>query len=696
VSKDIALSAHYEGWLEKYGQGSRPRVHGFDIETYLITKGNPAPKTVCLSYYSDDGSHGVLSAEDGLVWLKEKLATGDHLVAHNVPFDLSCPAADDPDLIVAIFEAYADGRIHCTMQRQKILDNARGALKYEWNEETGELKGQNYGLAHLVHRILGKWIFNDKEGDTWRLRYDTLDGIPVSEWPEAAVKYSLDDSIYALQLFFEQEKDRHAYLLEKEWSQVQPDWALRLMSCWGSRTTEEDIAVLRDEFQEAFDIEAKTCIEMGLAHRIKEKGKYRVARKMKPIYELVEKHYKEHGLEVPMTEGGKGEVKTPKVATDRDTLKMRKYGAIEPHPGMEAVAEMVRIGKLLSTYIPMLELGIHLPISPRYNAIIETFRTSCSKPNIQNLPRDGGVRNCWFARPGHVYGFCDYDTLEMRTLAQVYIWLFPDQACPLLDAVIEGKDLHLEFAAQMLGITYKEAAQKLADGDKVVKDSRQGAKIANYGMAGGMGPEAFVDYARGFGVEISLRRATVLRNAFRKVWDMERYFDHCSKVSNQKDPDLGINIVEFLGSGLLRGDVRYTAICNGYFQHLAAMGAKKALFEVAYACYAKPESPLYGCRPWLFAHDEIGLEIPFDGSDIGRAKASRAMSELQKIMVECMKHYCPDVPIGATGAMSFTWLKGAEPVFREIDGEETLVPCKLEGEGKHAEWIEDYGRRAAA
>lgn len=684
-------------WLFGGSFGSSGKViHAFDVESWLITPGNPAPKGVCLSYASEDGDTGVMLMDEGLQWLREKLEAGDRLVAHNMPFDMSVCAADDPELLMLIFEAYADGRIHDTMNRQKILDNARGALKYEYNEETGEFKSQNYSLAHLVHRLLGKWIFNDKEGDVWRLRYYTLDGVPVADWPPAAYKYSLDDSIHALQCFLEQEKDPNAHLLEKEWSQTNADWALRLQSCWGSRTTAEDIEVLRADFQEAFDKQAAICIELGLAHWKKDKGVYKVSRKMKPIYELVESHYKKHGLPVPMTAGGKGSAEErkekQKIATDRDTLTMLKYKAIDAHPGMIAVAEMVRIGKLLSTYIPMLLLGTTLPINPSYNCIIETFRTSCRAPNIQNLPRDGGVRNCWLARPGYVYGFCDYDTLEMRTLAQIYLWLFPDKACPLLDAVIEGKDLHLEFAARMLGTPYEEAARRLEAGDKVVKDTRQGAKIANYGMAGGMGAEAFVDYARGFGVEISIDRATELRNAFRDVWDMECYFEHCGKIADTKDRDLGINVVEFLGSGLLRGDVRYTAICNGYFQHLAAMGAKMALFEVSYACYAKPESPLYGCRPWLFAHDEIGLEIPFDGSDIGRARASRAMAELRRIMIDCMVHYCPDVPIGATGAMAFRWLKGAEPVFREINGEQVLVPCKKEGR----DWIEDYEREKVA
>jgi hypothetical protein len=660
-------------------------IHAFDIESYLITPGNPVPKGVCLSYASENGDTGVMLQEDGLKWVREKLEAGDHLVAHNAPFDNSVCVEDDPELMALVFQAYAEGRIHDTGLRQMMLDNARGALKYEYNSETGEFKSQNYSLAHLVHRHLNKWIFNDKEGDVWRLRYNTLDGVPISEWPPAAYQYALDDSIYALQCYFEQEKDPNAELLDKEYTQTCADWALRLMSCWGSRTTAAEIEALRADLQKAFDVQADICLEMGLARRHTVKGVQKVGKVMKPIFEMVEKHYKENGLVVPMTDGGKGD---PKISTSRDTLTMEKYKAVKPHPGMTAVSEMGRIGKLLSTYIPMLLLGTELPIGPRYNAIIETYRTSCRQPNIQNLPRGGGVRNCWLARPGMVYGFCDYDTLEMRTLAQVYIWLFPNKTCPLLQGIIEGKDLHLAFAAEMFGIPYEEAQSRFDADDLVIVEARQGAKIGNYGFGGGMGGEAFVDYARGFGVEISLARAKELRDAFRVVWDMQCYFDHCSQVADAKDPDLGINVVKFLGSGLLRGDVRYTAICNGYFQHLAAMGAKKALFEVAYACYAKPNSPLYGCRPWLFAHDEIGLEIPYDGTDAGRMAASDAMAELRTIMIDCMEHYCPDVPIGATGAMSFRWLKGADPVFRDIGGEKTLVPCKREGK----KWIEDIQR----
>ena len=363
---------------------------------------------------------------------------------------------------------------------------------------------------------------------------------------------------------------------------------------------------------------------------------------------------------------------------------MEEYPGLKGSEGMLAISELVKIGKQISTYIPTIEAGTRVPISPRYNCILETYRTSCSKPNCQNIPRKGGIRECWYARPGYVYGFCDYDTLEMRTLAQVCIWLFGYSR--IAEAIKEGKDLHTAFAANMLMMDYEEAMRLVEEEDPFLLSARQGNKISNYGMAGGMGPDAFISYARGFGIEISIEDAEKLHRGFREMWpEMNQYFAHCSQLVDQIDPDLGVNLIEFLGSGLVRGNVKYTAVCNSYFQHLAAMGAKQACYAVSRECYVNPQSPLYGCRPWLFAHDEIGLEVPFDGTNAGRVRASRAMAELERIMVDSMKFYCPDVDIGATGALCFQWLKGAKPVYREIEGEKVLVPgCKGE-----KGWVED-------
>ena len=266
-------------------------IYAFDLETYLMYPGNPAPKGVCLSFAGEDGSTGLMLMAEGLRWLRARLEGGDHLIAHNAPFDFSVAAADEPSLLPLIFKAYDEGRIHDTGIRQKIIDNAKGILKYEWNEETGEYKAQRYSLAHLVHRLLDKWIFNNKEGDTWRLQYSTLVNVPIEEWPEGARTYALEDSIYALACFQKQNEDRFAYLFSKEHTQTQADWALRLMSIWGSRTNQEDIDRLKESLQEAYDEQLEICRRLKLMNKTRiaktDPVEYKWTRNMTAIQELV-------------------------------------------------------------------------------------------------------------------------------------------------------------------------------------------------------------------------------------------------------------------------------------------------------------------------------------------------------------------------------------------------------------------------
>ena len=170
-------------------------------------------------------------------------------------------------------------------------------------------------------------------------------------------------------------------------------------------------------------------------------------------------------------------------------------------------------------------------------------------------------------------------------------------------------------------------------GDQEITGARQWAKIGNYGMAGGMGPRAFVDYAKSMGgMIVTPDQAFALWKGFRKKWrEMKRYFAHCAFLCDGGNAE---HIV-FERSGLVRGDVTYTATANGFFQHLAAMGAKAALYQVSKECYIDAGSPLFNCRPWLFAHDEIGMEIPYEA--FGPKRTHEAAMRLQKVMVEQMK-----------------------------------------------------------
>ena len=634
-------------------------IIAFDTETYLIRPGLAAPRMVCLSWDWGDGGQ-VVPAKEGVDLFTNWIYADPILVGHHVFYDLGVLCAMDPTLIRPVWDAVDAGRIKCTKIREMMIANARGELKFEWDSELQEVKRPSYTLERLSWRYLGRTM--KKGEDSWRLRYAELEGIPVSAWPEEARRYAEQDPEDTRGVYLAQEEICPE--IPRETDQVQAAWALALMRCWGVRTNPAAVAILRAEYEEKRDDAFARALAAGL---VRSSG----SRDMNAIKERVVAWHEARGLPVPMSESGKN------VSTDRDALTGSRYKAEQdPDPGLQAVADLVRWEKVLSTNVPVLEHGARYPVTPEYNPIIETYRTSCARPNIQNQSRKGGIRDTFEARDGWVYAFCDYDTLEFRTLAQVCLD-FGFQSS-IAEALRAGLDPHVELAAELLQLSPEEARARYAAGDVEVSDGRQFAKIPNYGVPGGMGPDALVEYARGYGVEITRERAEVAIKAFKKRWsEMPRYFKHCSDLCDEGED--GLATVYFPRSDLVRGKVRYTAVCNGFFQHLAAMGAKAALAQVSRECYAEPSSPLYGCRPWLFAHDEIGMEIPWRW--MGPRRSSAAALRMQTIMVERMKVWVPDVPIGATVAMCRTWKKGAKPVF--VDG--ILVPGKAEGKT----WVPD-------
>ena len=108
--------------------------------------------------------------------------------------------------------------------------------------------------------------------------------------------------------------------------------------------------------------------------------------------------------------------------------------------------------KLLSTYVPFLDKGIGSPINAFFNVLVRTGRTSCSKPNLQNLPRSYGIREAFVPRPNMTFCTVDYDTIELRALAQVHLNWFGSSS--LADAFVNGEDPHLSLAAYFLKLPY--------------------------------------------------------------------------------------------------------------------------------------------------------------------------------------------------------------------------------------------------
>jgi hypothetical protein len=647
-----------------------------------------------------------VNAREGIELIRAWLLDPNILiVGHNLWFDLGVCVVEDPSLLPLVFDKLENGLAADTMVRQQLIDIALGELKFHFDEDTGELSRSSYHLNDLSYRLLKRYL---QKEDTWRLKYALLDGVSLTEWPEEAVRYSLLDSIVTLDIFRKQGEIAGGPITNSA-EQHRAAWALYLMSVWGIRTDPVAVAELRKTLEHEFAEKMLALRPSGLFRIIPvralksgpRKGTVipeEVTKNMKVIRDKVAAAYATKGLPVPMTEPDNEDAK-PSVSTSRKTLKDTG------EKDLIALAEVGVTGKLLQTYVPVLEGGTSVPINARYNVLLETGRTSCSKPNLQNPPRTGKVRECFVARPGWVFGFADYSGLELATLAQVCLDVLGRSE--MAEALRRGEDLHLALGADMLGVLYEEAKKRSKAGDQEIKFYRQQAKPANFGFPGGMGPDAFREYSEAYGITLSSAQAQELKDAWFRKWpEMRAYFQWITWLTEQTDPTTGeAKPVAQIRSGRLRGGATYCATANGMFQGLAADGAKEATWLVARECYLErpwekvpdptsgkthsERTPLFGCRPSLFIHDEIGMEIPYPVG--GESTASAAVERLSSVMVAAMKRWVPDVPIKAEPVMVRRWYKGAEIVRRE-DG--VILPSKpvieIGADGKKkTKWVAD-------
>jgi hypothetical protein len=171
-------------------------------------------------------------------------------------------------------------------------------------------------------------------------------------------------------------------------------------------------------------------------------------------------------------------------------------------------------------------------VHPHYTTMVRTGRTSCSSPNIQQIPRDGAFRQTFVASPGHFLLAVDYSFIELRTLAatalQRYGW------SDMADVIKAGVDPHANTAAMILGVPLNEflswksnesvAERKNVDGKEVevkFKDkfdkARQMAKPVAFGVPGGLGVASLVSYAHStYKVDFTLEEAKERRELLTK------------------------------------------------------------------------------------------------------------------------------------------------------------------------------------
>ncbi len=309
-----------------------------------------------------------------------------------------------------------------------------------------------------------------------------------------------------------------------------------------------------------------------------------------------------------------------------------------------------------------LAAGTVTPIHTRFEEMLQSGRTSSSKPNIQNratsimrrstcehppnkkktsCPTCGepyivaGDRESFVPREGNVYLICDVPGLELRTIAQTAILIVGYSR--LAEVLNEGRDPHLEVAATLLNISIEEAYErkKNLENDYELYLARQTGKITNFGLNARLGWRGLINQARSkYDITLSKQQAQDGIDAYYTKWTEQREFhDWIDAMCG----NAGVMHVIHPFSERHQGLLSVTEASNTFSQGLGADATKAALYELSKACYVG-NSVLRGSRPVNYIHDEYITETREELLDV----KSDLVGE---IICTAANRYLPDVPI---------------------------------------------------
>ena len=266
----------------------------------------------------------------------------------------------------------------------------------------------------------------------------------------------------------------------------------------------------------------------------------------------------------------------------------------------------------------------------------KTGRMSCSKPNLQQVPRNTTYRRCFVASPGNVLIKCDFSQIELRVAAAVTgdkrMWA----------AYENGEDLHTITAAKFLGV--KPGA--------VTEDERQMAKPVNFGAIYGLGPNSLRTKAKcEYGKDMTEEQARGFLNAFFVQYPAVREWHN--KLKRTRSPE-----VRTLDNRRIAVEAKqfYGAKANYIVQGTAGDGLKRAivLLHDANRRYECPEAQLL-----LAVHDELVIEVP----EVETDRAHRGMV-YRACMVEAMRPLISPIPVAVKATVGPTW---ADPARQQPD-----------------------------
>ncbi len=292
--------------------------------------------------------------------------------------------------------------------------------------------------------------------------------------------------------------------------------------------------------------------------------------------------------------------KTAKSGNRSTKAEVLEALAVE-YPIARQVLEFREATKLKSTYLDALptfvfaETGrVHASFD---QAVAATGRLSSSNPNLQNIPirtaTGRQIRQAFVPADGHQLLIADYSQIELRIMAHL------SGDAELQRAFREGFDIHRATAAAIFHV----------DPDEVSHEQRDRAKVINFGVLYGMGPQRL---AREF--EVSVKEAkdfiAQYRSAYPKVGEyLEGTVEEAKEVGYVTTLLGRVRHLPELHSGrsMVRAFGERIAV-NTPLQGTAADLIKLAMVNLD----ARLTDEDYGARMTIQVHDELVLEVPED------------------------------------------------------------------------------------
>lgn len=648
------------------------RMIGWDTETHIVQPGLLAPPIVCHSFAYEERPVAEIDRRSSTIAfaLKSPLT----IAGANIAYDFGCLLAEEPDLFPLVWKAYEEGRVWDVLIGATLVAISQGRLR---DGELYDIKGQKMKddkgrmtSRYSLYNTTLEWLGKDtaKENDRFRLSYALLEHLPTEVWPPDAQQYPKDDAQNTLDCAIAQRDSGFNFTDLKV--QAHAAFCAHLSAINGMRTDPKRVDDLKASLITKYNDLHRWAVEQKLLKlKTKTKPENGYSKDMATLKARVAAAY---GGSPPTTEKGG-------ISTSRETYEESN------DPILEKFSEISAIEKQL-TYLPTLEAATQAPMNTRCNILLSTGRASYDGL-IQLMPRKGGIRNAFKARGTYVS--VDYSAVEMATLAQVCLWTVGESK--LAQAINDGLDPHCMIASDMDGSTYEDFYKQYKDGSAVHKDLRQAGKAGDFGYPGMMGPAKFVIAQRKAGFSVCqwlfrdgacgahkvsswqgrawnggqlcvrcIECSTKIRKTYTSTWtEVPKYWDWITGKLKLSD------VLEQFVSHRLRGGLDAPQAANTLFQGLAADGAKRACIALTKEMYLDSQSPLFGSRLCVFAHDETIIDVP-DHMDL-HAAAFRQ----RDIMVEEMKKVCPDVKISGVPAAMKYWYKEAEDVY---DANGKLIP----------------------